>query len=135
LALIVMNTHAPMRRPDPVQKLTLGIGVIDWQRVALLPIGTRGGDEKGRGDILLSCGWVARVATGVATAPGYLVLSEVWYPGRQATVNGEPVRVIPANGASTGELWFGPRAWTWGLFLAGVGLVVAVGLLWLGWRR
>jgi hypothetical protein len=80
-----------------------------------------------------------------ATAPGYLVLSEVWYPSWQATVNGEPVRVIPANGAlravpvpagaSTVELWFAPRAWTWGLILAGVGLVVAVGLLWLGRRR
>jgi hypothetical protein len=80
-----------------------------------------------------------------ATAPGYLVLSEVWYPGWQATVNGEPVQVIPANGAlravpipagaSTVELWFAPRAWTWGLILAGVGLVISVALIWLGRRR
>ncbi|MEM7532995.1 MAG: YfhO family protein [Chloroflexota bacterium] len=68
------------------------------------------------------------------TATGMLVLSEVWYPGWQATVNGEPTPVFRANGslravpipagASTVHLWFEPPAWRRGtiLFLIGFGL-------------
>lgn len=68
-----------------------------------------------------------------ATAPGFLVLSEVWYPGWEATVNGQAVRVIPANGAlravpvpagtSTVELRYAPRLWRWGLLMALAGWV------------
>lgn len=63
-----------------------------------------------------------------ATAPGFLVLSEVWYPGWQAMVNGEAVQVIPANGAlravplpagqSVVELRYAPHLWRWGLLMA-----------------
>jgi hypothetical protein len=71
--------------------------------------------------------------------PGFLVLSEVWYPGWRATVNGAPVPVLRVNGslravpvpagASTVELWYAPRSWRWGLALAGVGLAGVVALV------
>lgn len=73
-----------------------------------------------------------------ATAPGYLVLSEVWYPGWQAEVAGVPTAVVRANhalraiavpaGESTVQLWFAPRCWQWGLAGLGVGIVLLVAI-------
>jgi Bacterial membrane protein YfhO len=70
------------------------------------------------------------------TAPAYLVLSEIWYPGWQATVNGAPVEVLRANqalravalpaGTATVRLWFAPRSWQIGLGAALVGLLLCV---------
>ncbi|MBX3054472.1 MAG: hypothetical protein KF753_23570 [Caldilineaceae bacterium] len=71
--------------------------------------------------------------------PAFLVLSEVWYPGWRATVNGveTPVRranyalrsvAVPA-GEVTVEMRFAPDSWRWGLGLAGVGLVLLLGLV------
>ena len=64
-------------------------------------------------------------------APGYLVLSEIWFSGWRATVNGEAAEVLRANGAlravavpggeSTVRLWFAPAGWRWGLGAFGVG--------------
>ncbi len=69
-----------------------------------------------------------------ASAPGYVVLSEVWYPGWRATVNGEPAEVVQADGAlravaipagvSTVSLRFVPDFWRWGLIALGVGLLL-----------
>lgn len=74
-----------------------------------------------------------------ATAPGFLVLSEVWYPGWVATVNGQAVQVFAANGAlrgvpipagaSTVELVFAPRLWQWGLIWMVVGIAAAGALV------
>jgi hypothetical protein len=73
-----------------------------------------------------------------APEAGYLVLSEFWYPGWQATVNGAPVAPEVANGAflavpipagaSTVDLRFWPATFTWGLVAAGVGVLMIVGL-------
>jgi len=69
-----------------------------------------------------------------AAAPSYLVLSELWYPGWRATVNGAPVEVAQANGglravavpagAATVQLWFAPTSWRIGLGAFGVGSVL-----------
>lgn len=79
-----------------------------------------------------------------AVAPGFLVLSELWYPGWQATVHGTEQTtehdVLHANGSlravpipagrSTVELHFRPGSWGWGRALAGLGLIaIAVMIL------
>lgn len=74
-----------------------------------------------------------------ASAPGYLVLSEVWYPGWQATVNGNATPVQRANhslraihvpaGNLTVELWFAPISWRIGLVAGVVGLVLFAAVL------
>jgi hypothetical protein len=62
------------------------------------------------------------------SAPGYLVVSEVYYPGWQAEVDGTPARIFRANYAfravylSAGEhkvrLYFQPQMWRIGLGLS-----------------
>lgn len=69
----------------------------------------------------------------------YLVLSEVWYPGWRASVDGVPVPVLRANYAfravrlAPGEhqvrLTFAPRAWLLGLGISGLTLLVLAGWL------
>ena len=76
-----------------------------------------------------------------AARPGYLVLSEVWYPGWRATVNGAHAPVLRANytlralpvpaGELTIRLWYAPDSWRRGLTLFGVGIMLLAGLcLW-----
>jgi hypothetical protein len=79
-----------------------------------------------------------------AVAPSYLVLSEVWYPGWQATVNGTPAPVLQVNGGlravavpsgqSIVQLWFAPNGWRIGLLLFAVGLILMAALLVTGKR-
>jgi hypothetical protein len=75
--------------------------------------------------------------------PGWLVLNEIWYPGWQATVNGQPQPVEKVNGMFRG-LYLGqpgryqvvmeyrPASVVWGNWLAGVtaGLIILIGLIW-----
>ncbi|MCB9139383.1 MAG: hypothetical protein H6642_13635 [Caldilineaceae bacterium] len=80
-----------------------------------------------------------------ADAPGLLVMSETWYPGWRATVNGAEMPVLRVNGAqravavAAGEslvtLRFAPQSWRVGLLLFGVGIVLAALLLWIGRKR
>ncbi|MDE0141946.1 MAG: hypothetical protein OXI80_02175 [Caldilineaceae bacterium] len=73
-----------------------------------------------------------------AERPGYLVLSEVWFPGWLATVNGEPAHVLRANytfralpipdGDLEIRLWYAPKSWRRGLALLGVGFLLLAGL-------
>ncbi len=68
-----------------------------------------------------------------AAEPGYVVLSEAWYPGWQATVNGAPVAVFRANGAlraipvpagkSNIRLHFAPSGWAWDWLAVGLGVI------------
>jgi hypothetical protein len=80
-----------------------------------------------------------------SAGPALLVLSEVWYPGWRATVNGQAVEVQQVNsglravsapaGASMVGLRFAPKPWLWGIGLFVVGLIGVVVLLVVGFRR
>ena len=73
-----------------------------------------------------------------AERPGYLVFSEVWFPGWLATVNGEPAPVLRANytfralpvpaGDLEIRLWYAPGSWRRGLALLGVAFLLLAGL-------
>ncbi len=66
-------------------------------------------------------------------AEGYLVLSETWYPGWQARVDGEHQTVWRANyafralylaaGPHRVELYFAPRSWMLGLMISSLTLI------------
>lgn len=75
-----------------------------------------------------------------SSAPGLLVLSDTWYPGWRATVNGRPAPILKVNGAfravqvpagpGTVVMTFRPKTFYGGLVLCGLGvaaLVVAAG--------
>jgi hypothetical protein len=74
-----------------------------------------------------------------AERPGWLVLSEVWYRGWHAAVDGHPAPVRRANwlfravpvdaGVHTVELWFAPMTLTAGAILSVASLVVCLVLL------
>jgi hypothetical protein len=71
-----------------------------------------------------------------APEAGYLVLSETWYPGWSATVNGQDTPIEQVNGlfravpvpagAAEVQLRYWPASWTWGLIMAAVGLMLVV---------
>lgn len=75
-----------------------------------------------------------------AAGPGFLVLSEVWYPGWEAQVNGAPAPVLRVNGglravpvpagSATVRLRFAPESWRLGLLAASFGVLIAAG--WIG---
>ena len=93
---------------------------------------------------------VTTVANGLdvdvqTSAPAYLVISQPFYPGWQATDQaGRALTIRRANYAfqavalsadtTTVHLRFQPASWTWGLILSGLGLLGVLGGLWL-WRR
>ncbi|MCB0105699.1 MAG: YfhO family protein [Caldilineaceae bacterium] len=64
------------------------------------------------------------------------MLSEIWYPGWRATVNGEPVPILRTNGALRGiavpagtsqvEMEFSPDSWRAGLLAAVAGWVLLI---------
>ncbi len=81
------------------------------------------------------------VLTASAERAGYLVLSEVWYPGWRATINGAAAPILRANytlralPVPAGELeirmWYAPESWRRGLMLFALGILVLAGLcLW-----
>ncbi|MBN1217590.1 MAG: YfhO family protein [Anaerolineae bacterium] len=84
------------------------------------------------------------VTIGVNTnQPGYLVLSEAFYPGWQATVDSQPTPIERANyafravyvpaGQHTVQFVFKPVIWKVGLILSGLTLLVLAG--WAGWEH
>jgi hypothetical protein len=72
-----------------------------------------------------------------ATAPGMLVVSEMYASGWRAYVNGEQVRMYPANhvlrgipveaGVSTVIMRYEPRSLQVGLWLSGISLLAMIG--------
>jgi len=82
----------------------------------------------------------------ITTTPGYLVMSEVYYPGWQAEVDGAPARILRANYAfravhlSPGEhevrLRFQPQTWRIGVGLGVLSwMTLAVGVVWSARRQ
>jgi len=95
-----------------------------------------GSDDGDRIDVALAAdGAVIRTN---AKGARFVVISEVWHPGWQATMDGEPLPLYRTNlamlGAETppGEhvlrLRFRPRFWTAGLVLTWIGWIVFIGL-------
>ena len=68
---------------------------------------------------------------------GIVVLSEVFYPGWRASVNGRAAPVMRANflfraveapaGASRVVLTYSPTLWWWGVGLCGLTLILLIG--------
>jgi hypothetical protein len=83
-----------------------------------------------------------------ADAPGWLVLTDAWYPGWEATIEGRPAEVLPANyafravrveaGEQTVSMQFRPGSWVVGRtvsILAVLGSAVGLAALWVVARR
>jgi hypothetical protein len=77
--------------------------------------------------------------------PGYVVLSDTWYPGWQASLDGQPVPIERANlafraiyvprGSHTLHLAYRPASYVWGLRLSlGTLLLLAMGLAMSTWN-
>lgn len=76
---------------------------------------------------------------------GYLLLSELWYPGWRALVDGEPVEIHRANaifqvlklasGRHRIELEYRPGAYVWGLRISAVSLMAVLAALWVSRSR
>ncbi|MCB0213662.1 MAG: YfhO family protein, partial [Anaerolineae bacterium] len=86
---------------------------------------------------------IHRVVVAVETdQPGYLVLSDAYYPGWRATIDQQPATIERANyafravyvpeGQHTVEFVFNPPIWQIGLAVSGVTALVLLG--WAGWR-
>ncbi len=93
------------------------------------------------GSAALTAATVNRLRFAVdAPAPGFLVLSEFWYPGWQVTVDGAAQPILHANGnlravpipqgSTIVELTFDPPLWWWGVTASGIGLLGIAALLW-----
>ncbi len=79
-------------------------------------------------------------------APGYLVLTDTFYPGWRASVDGEPAEISRADvafravrlepGAHRVEFRYRPASVRWGAWISGVALFIWLGVLvWALWRR
>jgi hypothetical protein len=76
---------------------------------------------------------------------GYLLVSELWYPGWRARIDGEPARLHRANavfqmlrmppGRHRVELEYLPAAYAWGSRISGVSLVAVLVALIAGFQR
>jgi hypothetical protein len=81
-----------------------------------------------------------------ANAPAFLVLSDIYYPGWKATVDGQPAKifqtdyvlrgiVIPTGGRHTIRLYFFPTSFYLGLALTVFTIILLIGLMILLTRR
>jgi hypothetical protein len=79
-------------------------------------------------------------------APGYLVLTDTFYPGWRATVDGEPAEISRADvafralrlepGAHRVEFCYRPTSVRWGIWISGAAFLLwLAALVWALWRR
>jgi hypothetical protein len=115
---------------------------VDLKTTALVPADT---SISLAGATALSTAQVTHHAPGhlaIAVESGsdaLLVLSNINYPGWQATLNGQPAEIIPTNGIFQGvlvpagqhqvTLTFRPASFRWGSWLSLVGVGLAAGLI------
>ena len=146
-AFVVQHARPLPQRPDILAALT----ATDFRKTVLLedweaPANGEGGTHSAR----LRSYRPNRVEVEVTgDAPGYLVLTDVWYPGWTCTVNGTPTKVYRANylfravavAAGTQEVVFRfePVSYRRGRLLTlttlGVVMVVGLALLFRGRRQ
>jgi uncharacterized membrane protein YfhO len=80
-----------------------------------------------------------------ARRPALLVLTDNWYPGWKATVDGKSAPVervdylirgvrVPA-GSHRVEFSFEPASWRLAWIVSLLGLLTILGAAWIGWRR
>jgi uncharacterized membrane protein YfhO len=80
-----------------------------------------------------------------ADRPALLVLTDSWFPGWKATVDGEPVEIervdylirgvpVPA-GAHTIEFTYEPASWRAGWIVSALALAAILAAAAIGWRR
>ena len=85
---------------------------------------------------------ILRVGGG---APGYLVLADTFFPGWQATIDGQPVPIVrgnlyqrvvalPATGCAV-EFRFCAEGFRTGVAVGGIAVLGVLTLLFFGWRR
>jgi hypothetical protein len=145
LASDVENALAQLQAPD-FDPLTTVLLLDNDEVQSATPFGPLADPlAAGSSQATISDGTSSALTIGVdAAAPGYLVLSELWYPGWQATVHGAEqttqqavlhangsLRAIPVPaGRSTIELHFRPSGWRWGRAWAGLGLIVVAVMIW-----
>jgi hypothetical protein len=149
LASDIANALSQVQAPD-FDPLTTVILLDNEERTGATPYGPLSGPlTPGSSQATLSAATSSALTLQVnAAAAGFLVLSELWYPGWQATVqttvqgtdqtteqavihaNGS-LRAIPIPaGESTVELHFRPLGWRWGQALAGLGIIGVAVLVW-----
>jgi uncharacterized membrane protein YfhO len=86
------------------------------------------------------------VVDATTDAPGYLLLTDTFYPGWRASVDGVPAEIVRADvafralrlepGAHRVEFRYQPTSVRWGAWIsAGALLLLLCGLVWALWRR
>jgi hypothetical protein len=152
LASDVENALAQIQAPD-FEPLTTVVLLDNEELQGATPFGPLGETtppDASAGSALVQATNSNRLTIAVdAAAPGFVVLSELWYPGWRAVVHGTERTtehaVIHANGSlravpvpagrSTVELYFRPAGWQTGKTLAGLGLIAVAALILTAQRR
>lgn len=85
------------------------------------------------------------IVSATLAAPGWLVLTDTWYPGWRATVDGRESRILRADanyravplapGAHRVVFAYNPASWRWGMLISGAGWCLALLGLGASWWR
>ncbi|GAB4545702.1 MAG: hypothetical protein Kow0063_39830 [Anaerolineae bacterium] len=133
--------HAVEVIPDQRDALArLSADEFDLRRVAVVaePPGLALSGAQGNSTARVTAFAPHRVTVEVdAAAPGLLVLSEIYYPGWRASLDGQPVRLIRSDAVLRGipvpqgrhivQVWYTPLSARLGLVISGLALVVIIG--------
>ena len=143
--------HHTAVEPDPDKTAALMKNpAVDLHRTALLdsplPVNLRVPPDGSPEKAVLQNYWADRLEMAVETqSPGLLVLSEIFYPGWKATVNGMPAPVWKVDGMLRGivvppgkssvAVYYLPATFLFGLSLSVVSFLTGAIVIVTGWRR